>query len=65
LSWKSDVNISKCTIYKLIDKELAFENYLINLPWAVASTLCKFRTSNHSLPIETGRHTNTLREKRL
>lgn len=65
-SWKSDVNnSSKCTIYKLIDKELVFENYLINLPWAVASTLCKFRTSNHPLPIETGRYTNTLRDNRL
>ena len=34
-----------------------YEPYLSVLPLKERVTLCKFRTSNHNLAIETGRHT--------
>ena len=52
-------------IYRTTDKELVLKKYLTMLPWSFASTICKFRTSNHLLPIEVGRHRNIPRVERL
>ena len=42
--------------------DFGFENYLVNLPWPIASVIVKFRTVNHKLAIETGRYININRE---
>ena len=41
-----------------------FENYLTDLPDALKYIVCKFRTVNHKLPIETGRYTRIPRNDR-
>ena len=64
--WKNDVSeSSRCSIYKLSEKDLIFEEYLTNLPWPVAKQLCRLRTSNHRLPIEMGRYINIPRTNRF
>ena len=45
-------------------KEYCFEDYLDILPCNLARVLCKFRTMNHSLPIEKGRYFNIERNQR-
>ena len=63
--WKSEVyNSTKCKIFQVIGKELRFEEYLTKLPWSIASSLCRIRTSNHRFPIETGRYCNIPRNER-
>ena len=42
-----------------------FENYLIDLPDALGYIVCKFRTVNHKLPMETCRYTRIPRNKRV
>ena len=41
------------------------EKYLCVLPNPLKFALIKFRTSNHKLPIETGRYDNTERKDRI
>ena len=55
-SWKTTLDkSSKGTTYTIFKNEsLNFENYL-NMKESIWRTLLKFRTSNHNLPIETGR----------
>ena len=65
-AWSHTVNNSpKCTNYRIFKSELEFENYLDDLPRNLAITLCKFRTSNHTLPIERGRYRQIPRHLRL
>ena len=58
----SSMNIlTKCsrTLYRNFKVELKMEKYLCVLPNPLKFALIKFRTSNHKLPIETGRYDNT------
>jgi hypothetical protein len=41
--------------YKLFKVELKFENYLDILEEKDTFTLCRFRTTNHRLPVEVGK----------
>ena len=50
--------------YRIFKENLSFENYLIKLPVKQARVLCKFRTCNLKLPIETGRWHNVPRYER-
>jgi hypothetical protein len=45
--------------------ELKFENYLDILEDKDKFTLCRFRTTNHRLPVEVGRWKNIIRENRF
>ena len=45
--------------------EFKFENYLIDLPDSWKYIVCKYRTVNHKLPIETGRYTRIPRKERV
>ena len=65
-TWSTNVyNSSKCLTYRIIKTKLQLEKYLIDLSPNVAKPLCKFRTSNHKLPIEKGRYYNIERKDRL
>ena len=64
--WKGRVYESpKGLNYRLFKENLEFEEYFTKLDDKNISTLCKFRTVNHKLPIETGRWRNIARENRL
>ena len=64
--WNSTVdNSSKCLVYRMYKTEYCFEDYLDILPCNLGKALCKFRTMNHSLPIEKGRYFNIDRNERL
>lgn len=64
--WYSDIeNSTKGTFYKLIKSQHNLENYLLRLLPKDRYTICKFRTSNHNLPIETGRWMGINREDRI
>ena len=55
-------NSSKTLNYRIFKDELIFKEYFNNLEERDFLTLCKFRTSNHKLPIEYGRWNNIQRE---
>ena len=56
-SWKTRlVNLTKCDLYQLYKVSFEQEKYLSVLPPNLATVLCKYRTSNHKLEVETGRH---------
>ena len=64
-SWLSTVNDSpKCIIYRCFKTTLDLEPYLSILPISFRIILTKFRTTNHRLPIETGRWSNIERSDR-
>ena len=64
--WNGTVdNSSKCLVYRMYKAEYCFEDYLDILPCNLGKALCKFRTMNHSLPIEKGRYFNIDRNERL
>ena len=56
---------SKGIFYRCFKNELMFENYLDELPLSLRKPLCKFRTSNHRLPIEKGRWNGIPLENRI
>ena len=56
---------SKCKLYHDIKTSFKFENYLNKLPFKHRKALTKFRTSNHNLPVEKGRHLGIDRNKRI
>jgi hypothetical protein len=58
--WKDDLNsASRCYHYKQFKSLLDIESYLtLELPFKFKKALTKFRCSNHSFMIETGRHNN-------
>ena len=63
--WREDILASpKGIYYQHFKQSLKFEPYLL-LPRTISQTLLKFRTSNHNLPIETGRWSGIPREDRL
>jgi hypothetical protein len=51
--------------YRLFKSEFRFEKYLDVLNDKNRFTFCRFRTSNHRLPIEVGRWANVERHNRL
>ena len=54
--WNSSIETSsKGGNYKLFKGELKLENYLDILEDKYKFTLCRFRTTNHRLPVEVGR----------
>lgn len=55
---------SKCSLYKNFKIELVCEKYLLILQEPLRTMLAKFRTSNHMLPIEKGRHLGIERNDR-
>ena len=61
--WSTTVyNSSKSVLYRVFKKSLIFEKYMSSF---TRRRICKFRTTNHSLPIEVARHTNLPRHTRL
>ncbi|MES9880523.1 MAG: reverse transcriptase family protein [Sedimenticola sp.] len=52
------LNSSKGKNYSLFKENTKFENYFKILPRSLYLKLVKFRTSNHKLPVETGRWSN-------
>ena len=64
--WKSEVDSSpKSLCYRIFkDSNFEFENYLDILENKDRILLCRYRTCNHRLPIETGRWTNIDRNER-
>jgi hypothetical protein len=55
----------KALSYRLFKSEIRFEKYLDVLNDKNRFTFCRFRTSNHRLPIEVGRWANVERHNRL
>lgn len=63
--WYADMHSSsKASNYRIMKDTFEFENYMIRLPPEHSHILCKFRTSNHRLPIEQQRYSNIERHKR-
>ena len=63
-NWRSSVEeSSKGFYYRYYKQELIFEHYLY-MPKSIYLPILRFRTSNHNLPVETGRWTNTPRNER-
>lgn len=64
--WEQDINnSSKGLTYKIIKTSFGYEQYLSILPEYYWSYMLKFRTSNHKLPIESGRWNRTPRDERF
>jgi hypothetical protein len=57
--------LSKALNYRLYKKGVSFENYLEILKDKDLFLICRFRTSNHRLPIEIGQWQNINRENRV
>jgi hypothetical protein len=65
-NWHSTLQISpKSLSYSLIKLNFRFEKYLDVLNDKNRFTFCRFRTSNHRLPIEVGHWANVERHNRL
>jgi hypothetical protein len=65
-SWTNDMyNSSKCINCRIFKNIISMEKYLLNLPERYWKLLCKFRTGNTRLPMETGRWRYIPRENRL
>jgi hypothetical protein len=55
-TWSSDVfNSPKNKIYRIFKIDFGYEIYLEKLPEKLRTIFLKFRTTNHRLPVETGR----------
>ena len=64
--WLSTLyNSPKGLNYKIFKDTLEFENYFNILEDKDLTALCRFRTTNHRLPIECGRWCNVSREDRI
>jgi hypothetical protein len=58
--WQSDIReSSKGETYGIFKIKFGFEKYLDTLPRKLRTKFIKFRTSNHHLPVETGRWCGT------
>ena len=58
-------NSSKSTIYRIFKTKFGLETYLERLPAKLRNIFFKFRTTNHRLPVETGRWFNVPYDERL
>ena len=56
--------VSKCTLYKKFNLSFGIQPYLVILQNKPSKRLCKFRTRNHNLPIETLCYIEIPREER-
>ena len=56
---------SHAITYRIFKQSSHFEKYLIDLPKRERIILCRFRCSNHHLPIVSGRYSNIPRNMRL
>ena len=66
LQWNSEkCNSSRGINYRMFKHDFKLENYLLKLSIKNARILCKFRTGNVNLPIETGRWFNIERDYRI
>ena len=64
-AWRETLhNCSKTLNYCIFKETFIFEQYFDILDEKDFLTLCKFRTTNHKLPIEHGRSNNIPRENR-
>ena len=62
--WNSSVhNSPKAFNYRIFKTDFKFEEYFNILDEQNSLLLCKYRTTNHKLPIEKGRWSNIPREK--
>ena len=65
-SWKSKIfESSKCINHRIYKDTFKFEGYLNLLPFSLAKVMCKFRCSDHKLPIEQGRFFGIDRNQRV
>ena len=65
-SWFSDIEkSSRHEFYGIFKTEFKLESYLIKLPRFHNSWICKFRTANIKIPVETGRWKNIPKENRI
>lgn len=63
--WQNDIDTcKKNTFYKYTKLGLNCEKYILTLTPLLRVPLCRFRLSNHNLPIEKGRHMGLTREDR-
>jgi hypothetical protein len=61
--WNSSVhNSPKAFNYRILKTDFKFEEYFNILYEQNSLLLCKFRTTNHKLPIERGRWSNISKE---
>ena len=64
-NWRAEVeSCGWCRCYKLMKSDRKLEKYLVDLNTKEAIALCKFRASNHKLPIVTGRFDKIKKEDR-
>ena len=64
--WFTEVhNSSRGNLYSKFKKEFVLEPYLLRLYKKNRFTICKLRTSNLKIPIETGRWSNVPRNERF
>ena len=64
-NWQTSLSdSSKALNYRIFKTKFEFEEYFNILNIGDAIRLCRFRTTNHYLPIETGRWRNIDRENR-
>ena len=64
--WQHDImHSNKTIVYRIYKDTHRYENYLSNLNSKSRLALCRFRLSNHKLPIERGRFSNIERERRF
>lgn len=64
--WNRDINsLSKCINYRIFKRKFGFENYLLSIPDNLKIPYTKFRTGNHSFPIEVGRYVKPKIESNL
>ena len=64
--WNSEkCNSSRGINYRMFKHDFKLKNYLLKLSTKNARILCKFRTGNVKLPIETGRWFNIERDDRI
>ena len=64
--WNSEkCNSSRGINYRMFKHDFKLKNYLLKLSTKNARILCKFRTGNVKVPIETGRWFNIERDDRI
>ena len=64
--WSSSVaNSGHCVNYCIFKSSLKFEKYLTLLNWKEAIDFCRFKCSNHKLPVVTCRFINTERSEHV
>ena len=64
--WYNSIETSNsCVTYRLLKNTFGFEKYLINTPTNLLTHMMHFRTTNHRLPISTGRWNKIERNNRI